>query len=830
MLAEWLRPGQPGAARSAWLLAAWLAGEEGDGTGTLGMALFVLAALLLFWNLLLLRRAWARKQAVADLQVAEARFRTIIESNAIAVFFADVAGPIRDANDAFLALVGYTREDLHAGLINWRTMTPPEGAARDTLALEELAASGVCAPFEKVFLRRDGTAVPVLIGASFPRDVNDHGLCFVLDLTERKRAEDALRRSEERLRLALRAARLGGWEWDIAADQVTYTDELGPVFGLPTGSNHPSYASFLATVHPGDRDRLARTITQSLEAGTEFGEEFRVVWPDGTTHWVSNRGRVYHDEAGRPVRMAGVAMDVSERRQAEETRRGLERERDDLLDRLQLHLRRMPIGYLLTGPDFRYLDWNPAAERIFGYSRDEVVGRHPFEVIVPPAAQPEVSALFDRLRAGDMTAQRTGDNVTKDGRIITCEWRNTPLFGSDGAFTGLLSMAQDVTDRRALEEQLRQAHKMEAVGRLAGGVAHDFNNLLTIVTGYTELLLEQAKPGDPATDSLREIKNAAGRAGELTRQLLAFSRRQVLAPVVHDVNTTVADLERMLRRLIGEDVELVTALAPALGKVRADPGQLEQVLVNLAVNARDAMPQGGRLTVSTANVEGGPARPGRYVALTVRDTGCGMDSTTRTRMFEPFFTTKAVGKGTGLGLATVYGIVEQSGGHLVVDSEPNRGTAVTVLLPRLEQAETQREPHALAPAARSGTETVLLVEDEEAVRGLVRRVLERQGYTVLEASQGAEGLEICERHPGPIHLLVTDIVMPVMGGGELVKRALARRPDLKVLCITGYTDDALVQQSLPGMTAAFLHKPFTPEELGRRVGETLDPDPPSSLA
>ena len=522
--------------------------------------------------------------------------------------------------------------------------------------------------------------------------------------------------------------------------------------------------------------------------------------------------------------LVAVVRDITERKRNES-------ERDALLARLQLHIRRMPLAYVLKDADFRIIEWNPTAERIFGYPREEMLGTGPpHERYIPRSFWETGAELLARLRAGDMDAHSVNENLTRDGRTITCQWFNTPIMDDDGRFAGILCLAADVTEQKSLEAQLRQAQKMDAVGRLAGGVAHDFNNLLTVINGYSALLLERLPPGDLSRDLLEEIHKAGERSAGLTRQLLAFSRQQVLAPKSLDLNAVVADTERLLRRVIGEDVRLATALAPGLGTVRADPGQLEQVLMNLAVNARDAMPTGGRLTIETRNVDlddayartHPDARPGPHVLLAVSDTGCGMTDQVMARIFEPFFTTKGPGKGTGLGLATVYGIVKQSGGHVGVYSEVGQGTTFKVYLPRVESAATAQDGRPRQQTPRWGAETVLVVEDEDGVRALTRRVLTGCGYTVLEAADGDEAVWVAAGHPGPIHLLITDVVMPGDGGQAVAERVREHHPEARVLYVSGYTDDAVVRHGILHEHANFLQKPFSPVLLSHKVRDVLD--------
>ena len=487
-----------------------------------------------------------------------------------------------------------------------------------------------------------------------------------------------------------------------------------------------------------------------------------------------------------------------------------------------------PYGISRTTPDGRFIDANPALARILGYdSVDDLIELDVASgVYRDPAAR---AGVVERIAAAGGFLQQEIEVRRKDGSPVLVRATARLVRGDVAAPPYLETITEDVTERRALEEQLRQAQKMDAIGRLAGGVAHDFNNLLTAIIGYADLIEADLGAASPHTEDVREIRLAADRAAVLTRQLLAFSRQQVLAPRVMDLNETVSGMRNMLRRLIGEDIELIVQSAPELGHVRADPGQMEQVVLNLALNARDAMPRGGRLIIETANVEldeeyarghlGGSAGP--HVMLAVTDTGVGMDAVTRARIFEPFFTTKEKGKGTGLGLATVYGIVRQSGGSIWVYSEPGAGTIFKVYFPRSFDVATPAVG-ALQRAEADGTETVLVVEDDDAVRTLARRGLEGYGYRVIEARNPGEAVAVSERHVGSIHLLVTDVVMPGQYGPELAQALRRERPELRVLYMSGYTDNAIAHQGLLEAGSAFLEKPFTPGNLAAKVRATLD--------
>jgi two-component system cell cycle sensor histidine kinase/response regulator CckA len=637
----------------------------------------------------------ARRKAEDALRQSELRFRRLAESGLVGIIVAESSGRILEANDAFLNMVGYSRDELAAGLLNWANLTPPEWGSLSTQANQDLRTKGIARPWEKEYVRKDGSRVPVLVGvATFESDKN---ISLVIDLTERKQAEAGRKRAEEALR----------------ASEVQY--------------------------------------------------------------------RALFDNSPLPKWVYDVET-------------------------------------------LRFLAVNETAVRAYGYSREEFL-RMTIRDIRPPEDVPRLMRDLQEVTIDDRIG--VWRHRKKDGTEFDAEI-HAHTFDQDGRVCRLI-VAQDVTERRQLEEQLRQAQKMEAVGRLAGGVAHDFNNILSVILSYGEMLLADLPPSEPMRADIDEIAKAGRRAVGLTRQLLSFSRQQVLEPKVLEPNDLLADIDKMLRRILGADIELAAVPGEGLGRVRADPGSLEQVIMNLVVNARDAMPTGGKLTIETANVEldeqyasqHPESKPGPHVMIAVSDTGTGMDAATRARIFEPFFTTKPQGKGTGLGLSTVFGIVHQSGGTVWVYSEVGKGTTFKVFLPRVD-ADVDATRSAAPEATMHGTETILLVDDDEPVRLVARAILRKYGYSVIEASNAGEALLHAEAHPGAIHLLVTDVVMPQMSGPSLAQRLAASRPGMKVLCMSGYTDDSIVRHGVIEGSIAFLQKPVTPQALARKVRAVLD--------
>src|SRR5215469_1709966 len=564
-----------------------------------------------------------------------------------------------------------------------------------------------------------------------------------------------------------------------------------------------------------ERDRFVVTTGNSVtyeQTGTAGGV---------VRTFLSTKGP-YRDGDGKIAGVMGIARDITDRKKTEE-------EIHNSQQRLSIHVEHTPLAVVEWDLEFRVSAWNRSAERIFGYTRQQALGQHA-SFIVPPAFREQVNEVWQSLLTQQGGVRSANENVTKDGRTISCEWYNTPLVDDSGRVFGVASLAQDVTERVALEERLRQSQKMEAVGRLAGGIAHDFNNLLTVILGYSQILADGLPAQSRLLESTTQIKSAAERAAAITRQLLAFSRKQVLSPRIINLNQIVMSLDSLLRRLIGEDIEVFTVPAPNLGSVRADPSQIEQVVMNLALNARDAMPHGGKLTVETANVtldwtypQGQqPVEPGDYVMLAVSATGEGMSAETQSRIFEPFYTTKEVGKGTGLGLSMVYGIVKQSGGYIWVHSEPGRGTGFKIYFPRVDQQAERATPERQAESVPRGHETILLVEDDPQLRQLSSSVLTRNGYKVLVAETPEQGLAVCSANQDDIRLLVTDVVMPRMNGRQLAVEVQKILPEIRVLYISGYTNNAIVHYGVLDSGLWFLAKPFTLTSLVAKVREVLD--------
>jgi two-component system, cell cycle sensor histidine kinase and response regulator CckA len=589
-------------------------------------------------------------------------------------------------------------------------------------------------------------------------------------------------------------------------------------------------SSALGQIHPDDRARVQAAATEARRTGVGTNLEYRIRHKNGKWLVLESTSSVIQNEKGEPEKLVIVNRDITERKQASEALRLSEASFRSMIENA-------PYGIFRATAAGQLLRVNPALEKMLGYDS-------PGELLQKNLARDLYFEPDEHQRIiGLLTARKSFKDVEvewkrKDGTLTKarCSGMLVKDEGEEEAYFEVFE--EDATERRLLERQLQVSQKMEAVGRLSGGIAHDFNNLLGVIIGYSQVLKKRLDMENPLREHAEEIEKAGQRAASLTRQLLAFSRQQVLAPAVLDLNELLTDLGKMLPRLIGEDVELALQLDPRIGRVKADQSQIEQVVMNLVVNARDALPHGGRLIIETKNVDLTPAytlhhpgsRVGPYVMLSVADNGTGMNLETLAHLFEPFFTTKERGKGTGLGLATVYGVVKQSGGYIWVDSELGKGSSFKVYLPQIDEPVSAPVPAALPADSFRGAETILLVEDADALRKLAHALLEQNGYHVLAAQDGAEALKIVEQQRERIDPLLTDVIMPGMTGRSLADRLVAQQPGLRVLYMSGYTDSAIADQGVLELGTYLLHKPFTEETLIQKVREVLDAEAPGPSA
>jgi two-component system, cell cycle sensor histidine kinase and response regulator CckA len=681
------------------------------------------------------------------------------------------------------------------------------------------------------------------------------------EVAERQRVEATLRQEQARLDAVLDHSPEHLYFKDHLSRFTRINQALATWIGLsdPAQAVGKSDFDFFTAEHAQQSFADEQEILRSGQPLA--GKEEKETWPDGRETWVLSTKMPVRDWQGQIIGTMGISRDITRRKQDEQEllkyknrleEQVTERTAELLQANFQLELditeRKQaeaalreseeryralyednPSMYFTLKPDGTVLSVNQFGATQLGYTPDELVGHSVLGIFHPDDQAIVLRFVEECLLDAGQVHQWELRKICKDGRQLWVKETARAVRQADDSMI-MLIVCEDITQRKQLEEQFRQAQKLEAIGRLAGGVAHDFNNLMMVILGQTELLLRRLPPDSALRAKATSILIAGERAASLTRQLLAFSRKQVLEPQALELNNVVTEVSQMLHRLIGEDIQLITVLDPAIDPVKVDRGQIEQVLMNLVINARDAMPTRGTLTIETANVELDQTyahrhvgvEPGSYVMLAVRDTGCGMDEETQSHIFEPFFTTKETGKGTGLGLSTVYGIVKQSGGNIAVSSEPEKGTTFHIYLPKVSAGE--REPQSLETETllAQGRETILLVEDSEMVRQTAREILEVCGYRVLEARSGDEALRICGEHQGPIDLLVTDVVMPEMSGRELAEQIKTRRSEIGILYISGYTDDAVTRHGGLSEGEAFLQKPFTIEDMAEKVRSALD--------
>ncbi|MCE5249065.1 PAS domain S-box protein [bacterium] len=810
------------------------------------------------------------------LRESESKYRRLHETMMDAFVSIDMTGRIQEANHAFQTLIGYTEKELNQ--LTYRDLTPEKWHSFEEGIIEEqILAHGYSTVYEKEYRRKDGTIFPVELRTFLMRD--DRGEPVVMwaiarDITERKKTEAQLEHNlrETRMRLEINQALMGKNTENEVLDVLIqnagiypqtfvsimmFTTEGGELTAIARRAD--SFESgIIPQVSAGSKFPVSRFPMLGMFSGNQlfitndiltddnidsFSREFiraaggasRAVLPLAVDNeWMGyilivSKIKGYFDEEKillyqTLAKQGAIALHAAR----------LQEIIRESQQRLSLLVEQSPLAFIEWNPDDNVVSWNPAAERIFGFSSEEARALHSWRDIMPEASWPEFEKIWHDLTAQKGAAHIIVDNLTKNGKLITCEWFNAPLVGPDNDFIGIVSLVQDITEHKLAEEekaklesQLLQAQKMESVGRLAGGVAHDFNNMLNVVLGYAELIKTRLHNDDPLLNDVVEIEKAASHARDITRQLLAFSRKQIISPRPMDLNDLITSTQKTLARLIGEDIDLRFHPDKDLWKIRFDPTQIEQILINLAVNARDAMPNGGMITIETANVlientlshEQSEFPPGYYVMLSLSDNGAGMRKETLSHVFEPFFTTKEVGKGTGLGLATVYGIVKQNGGFINVYSEPGQGTTFKIHIPGINEEKTTENNEEMPVSSRSGT--ILLVEDDPMVRRVAQMMLERFGYTVLVADSPLGALSLCEKSDTPIDLLITDVVMPEVNGSELKNRIVAIKPGIKVLFMSGYTGDIIVHHGMLEEGVHFIQKPFSMNELARKISEVL---------
>ncbi|CAN5750914.1 hypothetical protein BH11MYX3_BH11MYX3_15960 [soil metagenome] len=755
----------------------------------------------------------ARNAAQLALRVGERRFRAMIEKGQDGISLLTADARTLYQSPAVERMIGYTAEQ--AQEMSWQDFVDPDQQPALHRTLGDLVAvPGSTRHLEFRIRHRDGSRRWLeLTATNFLADPDIGALVTNFrDITQRK---SLARELDGFFEVSLELLCIAGMDGRFRRLNPAWERALGWSRAELTGR------PWLEFVHPDDLEATEREGAK-LAAGAvtiEFANRYRTNW--GTYRWLQwtctplvEDGLIY-----------ATAHDVTERRLAREQ-----------LILLASIVSSSGDAIFSRGLDGAIRSWNRGAENLTQYTAAEAIGQ-PVTMLYPADQRAELATVRVQPDGGNLGEQREMVLVRKDGSHVEVSMSSAPLQTETGEVIGASIIARDISERRRgeavlrrTEEQLLQAQKMEAIGSLAGGVAHDFNNLLTVILSYADMMLEELNPSDPLHADLEQIRQSGVRASVLTRQLLAFSRKQILEPRVLDLNQVVVGVQRMLDRVLGEDIDLSLLTSPRLGRVFADAGQLEQVLMNLVVNARDAMPDGGNLTIETSNADLDASyaeahvgvTAGAFVLLAVTDTGSGMDRATQARIFEPFFTTKQVGKGTGLGLATVFGIVQQSGGHIWVYSEPAIGTTFKIYLPRVDREVDPQELGVDASRPRGGVETILLVEDDAQVRTIMRSVLRKHGYNVLEAMNGGEAFLVCEQFTATIHLLLTDVVMPHMSGRQLAERLAKLRPAMKVLYVSGYTEDTIVHHGVLDAGIEFLPKPITPDALLAKVRQVLD--------
>jgi len=750
----------------------------------------------------------------ADLEFSEARYRALLELTPQVVCITDPQGNAIYKNRYWYDFSGMTMEQsLGTG---WLAAIHPDDMENMGRTWGAAVRDGVPYENEFRFRRADGQYRWHLARANPLKDPCEkivNWLAISVDIHDRKTADAAIAEAEERLRFVVEAADIGGCDYYPVQNEVVWSGKSHELLGLPPEQT-PSAQAYVNQIHPEDRPLVEQEMHRLIEQGnnSSYAIDYRVLTPDGVEKWLLSKGKCFSPAPGQPeseLRLSGIMMDITERKRVEQE-----------LVTLNTAIQHSPDFIGVTNRKGNILFLNQAGQKMVGL-QDDAEAR---SKTVRDFLLPQEQKILDEEILPVIRAKRVWEGEFRlrhfvTGEPIVVDTRGFGIFDASGRLTNIATVSRDVSEQKKLQEQLHLAQKMEAVGQLAGGIAHDFNNLMTIIRGASEVLEGRIQQSPGSSKVLNEIREAAERASTLTQQLLAFGRRQMIRPRVMDLNQILTHTQDMLRRLLGEDIQIVTELAPDLWNVKMDPVQIDQILLNLASNARDAMPHGGTITIRTSNRDWTePAAgqsvlaAGQYVILEFADTGAGMDAATVKHVFEPFFTTKELGKGTGMGLATVYGIVQQSAGHISVTSQPRFGTIFEILLPRTMENALEDTPAAHSVTAESYAR-ILLVEDESSLRDLIAEYVREKGYTVFEAGSASAAMSVANSQA--VDLLITDIVMPGESGEQLASSLLERQPDVAVIFVSGYAEHAALEEALKRPNVVFLQKPF-------RFGELLD--------
>ena len=639
------------------------------------------------------------------------------------------------------------------------------------------------------------------------------------EVSELKNIEEVLLETRKQLADVQRIAHAGLFVWNLRTNEIEWSPEVFRIFGLDPQKFKPDIESVMSRFIEDDMKLNEKLIEAAQEGNEPYSFEARILWPDGSLRHLISTSEGIFDDKQNLMQIIGTVRDITDQVEIEEKLRKSEAKFRDLVENINDVIYSADVNGEIT-----YI--SPSIKSVMGYDPSEIIGNN-FSKYIHPDDLPYTMERLSMVISGELSPTEYRI-LSKSGEYRWVRSSSRPIY-TDDKLVGLTGMFIDITERKRLESQLTQAQKMESIGRLAGGVAHDFNNMLGVILGRTEMILMGMRPEDSNYEELQEIYDAALRSANLTRQLLAFARKQTISPKILDLNDTVEELLKMLRRLIGEDIDLLWKPETHIWPVKMDPAQVDQILANLCVNARDAISGTGKVTIETDNVVFDEVycsthvecKPGDFIMLAVSDDGCGMDKETLNNLFEPFFTTKKAGEGTGLGLATIYGIVKQNEGFIYVYSEPKRGSTFKIYMPRTQEAVEEIGEPDVKPVAK-GNETVLFVEDENAILNLGKDALEHFGYTVLAAHTPGEALGMAERYEAPIHLLITDVVMPEMNGKELSVQIKKVKPDIKVLFMSGYTGNVIVHRGILEGDVNFLQKPFSINSLAGKVREILD--------